>query len=83
MNHRREHEDSSEHHKCVYRPSHWHSGLAPCVTILVPPAITIAVPKTPHIRLLAVLARDEILTRGELVATDTEWLRKQTERYVA
>jgi hypothetical protein len=83
MNHRREHDDSGERHKRVYRPLRWHSSSAPGVTILVPSAITIAVPKTPHIRLLAVLARAEILARGELSATDTEWPRKQTERYDA
>jgi hypothetical protein len=58
----REHDDSGEHHKRVDCPFSWHSSAASGVTILMPPAITIAVPKTPHIRLPAVLVLGEIMT---------------------
>jgi|SRR5271157_5667178 len=38
----------------ITAPLHWHTGPALGVTILMPPTVTVAVPQTPHDRLLTV-----------------------------
>jgi hypothetical protein len=80
MDHGRENHDSGEQHERVQSPLRWHSGPTPGVTILVPPAVTIAVPKTPHNRLLhyaeSRTTRDEILILAS-------WLQQMPKGYVS
>lgn len=53
MDHGRDDHEPGQHHERHQRPSGWHAGPAFGVAVLVPMAVTIAVPQTPaHDRLL-------------------------------
>jgi hypothetical protein len=84
MDHRRDDDEPGQHHERHQRPSSRHSGPAFGVAILVPPAVTVAIPRTPtHNGLLTVPELHDtrpILTSGDVAPIDAARPRKQTVR---
>ena len=55
MDHGRDYDEPCEHHKRDHGPFRWQTGPALSVAILMPPAVTVAIPQTPaHNGLLTV-----------------------------